>query len=452
MKSLFFRILAVLLVSFVAVMLAAFLLFRWNFHHHDGNFKHLERMASVAAERLVDSHVNGDGHQFRRKLKRRYDARSWILDQENKSLTSPPVPPFIASQLTGYPLFITPGEDNPESPFIFATEITKDNQVYRVILESPSGASPRGTFWIPPGVRIALFLGGLLLASALLGHWMLRPLRSFQSTTRRISGDKLDARIPESITKRSDAFGELGREFNQMTNRVSVALDSQRQLLRDVSHELRSPLARIQVASSLLNQKVGQRDELDRIETEVERLDDLIERLLTLSRLQNEGNMEYERVHLFSLLELLIDDANFEFESQNKLANLDCAEDIIVTGDQNLLSIAFENILRNAMRFSKEGVSVEILVRQEKTSSGSSVRLVFNDSGPGVSEDQIAHLFEPFYKVDNARQLGNGHHGIGLALSNTIIKMHQGTISAKNRDIGGLSVELVIPAEIEPNN
>ena len=217
--------------------------------------------------------------------------------------------------------------------------------------------------------------------------------------------------------------------------------NNQNQLLRDVSHELRSPLTRIQVANSLLEQKHGQSNEVDRISAEITRLDNMIGDLMSLSRIKNMDNLDAGPVLLKPLLTEVIDNANFEFQSLHKSAELSHGQDITVAGNPELLSSLFENVLRNAMRFSPENSRVEVTVQND----GTIVTIGIRDHGPGVSENELQRIFDPFYRSDQSREPGSGNHGIGLALARTICHLHGGDITAHNHVDGGLDVHVTLP-------
>ena len=440
MKSLFLKVLSLLLGSFFLVLIIAFGLFWWINLQLNPEDSHLHHRSLVIAEELVDATLQGDVRQKRDRLLRR-GVHGWILDRANRPVSGPPAPPEIMSQVTRFPMVIRPFENKASRQFIFAHTVDRDGSVYRVILSSGRRNALRaghGTFfWLP----IAAVFLGLVVASVLLSYWVLRPLRAFRQTVSEISGDSLQARVPESITQRKDAFGELGREFNHMTHRVERTLESQKQLLRDVSHELRSPLSRIQMAASLSNKKRGRSTEIDRIETEVNRLDSLIENLLSISRIKTGTEIASEDVDLSEVLDQVCEDANFEFQSSHKNAITQIDSNLQTRGDSNLLMSALENVVRNAFRFSPANSDVEVTAKK----LDGVIEVTVIDNGPGVAEDLMSRIFDPFFKADPARSETEGQHGIGLALSRAIVEHHGGDISARNRSPHGLEVRITFP-------
>lgn len=440
MRSLFFRVLALLLGSFVLVLIVSFGLFWWINQELNPEESRLHHRSRESAEELVDATISGNAKTVLDHL-HSSGVRAWVLDQADRPIIGPPVPASIMRQVTHYPMLIRPYQNAASRRFIFSHQVERDQSSYRVILSAGRGDRLRGThrgiIWFP----ILVVLLGLVIASILLSHWVLRPLRTFRQTASSISGDSLAARIPEGITERRDAFGELGREFNRMTARVERSIDNQKQLLRDVSHELRSPLARIQVAASLSNKKHGKSAEIDRIESEVNRLDSLIEDLLSLSKLQAGTDEVFESVNLGLLLNKVCEDANFEFQSSQKQVKTFLQSDLFVRGNFELLTSAFENVIRNALRFSPESSTVEV----SATKKNQTLEISVTDQGPGVNEEFLLRIFDPFFKADHSRTEFNGQHGIGLALSRAIVELHRGSIIAQNKLPSGLVVRISLP-------
>lgn len=442
MKALFTRVLLLLLGSFTVVAIIAVLLFHWVSHEIGPGDLRLDRFSRHIASELVWEHEHGDPERLNQRLRRRHDVESWIIDEDNRSINSQAPPADILAAIESYPTLVFPQQDGSgDRQFIFAHEVRGDRQDYRVIIASRGAQKPSRNrfvyFWLP----VFVFIVGVLSASVLLGFWVLRPVRAIRKSTSALSEDNLAVKVPATITRRNDAFGELGREFNRMTERVSQTVSNQNQLLRDVSHELRSPLARIQVAASLSEQKTGRSAELLRIQDEVERLNNLIEDLLRLSRLKNEGHVNMKKMDLMPLVETLVEDANYEFQQHQRQATLSGPEGLRIFGHRELLSGMYENVIRNGLRYTPDGGSVRVEGRLDEKWAIVSIA----DSGPGVDETDIERIFEPFFRADQARDISSGHHGIGLALSKAIADLHGGQINAENLPSGGLRVTIKIP-------
>jgi signal transduction histidine kinase len=249
-----------------------------------------------------------------------------------------------------------------------------------------------------------------------------------------------------SLKGRKDDLGLLAADFDTMAERVRSLLESKQQLLRDVSHELRSPLARLQIALSLAQRGAPNAAEhLARIGREADRLEQLIGRALMLVRLERPGVIATERIDAGALLEEIAADVAIEADARELRVDRSIAGALEVAGDREVLRSAFENVLRNAVRYSPAGSQVMLRARR----SGNSVEILIEDQGPGVPEKDLALIFEPFYRVDAARDRAEGGEGLGLAIAARAVALHQGTIEASNRAAGGLAVRIVLPALIQ---
>jgi two-component system sensor histidine kinase CpxA len=222
-------------------------------------------------------------------------------------------------------------------------------------------------------------------------------------------------------------------------------MGAQRQLLSDVSHELRSPLARLQVALGLARQRAEGRasNELDRIERETERLNELIGQVLSLARLESGVTAPArEPVDLAELLERVAADADFEARAANRRVEIAHSTPATVEGDARLLRSALENIARNAVRYTAEGTAVTLSLARDTQQARWLVTI--RDQGPGVPDDMLPRLFEPFARVGDARDRASGGYGLGLAIARKAIRLHGGEVSARNESEGGLSVVVAL--------
>jgi two-component system sensor histidine kinase CpxA len=224
-------------------------------------------------------------------------------------------------------------------------------------------------------------------------------------------------------------------------------VNAQSRLLTDISHELRSPLARLNVALELARQRSGveARSALDRIDREANRLNELIQKLLTIARLEAGGeSIEKVPVHLELIVHEIARDAAFEAQSRHCEVEATVIDDCVVMGSPSLLHSAIENVVRNAIRYTQEGTSVEIGLERSDVDKGEAVVRV-TDSGPGVPEDALDKLFRPFYRIDDARGRETGGVGLGLSITDRAVRLHGGTIRVSNRPQGGLMVEIRLP-------
>ena len=292
---------------------------------------------------------------------------------------------------------------------------------------------------------ITVLVGGLVCW--LLARHLTRPIRELQVASARLARGDFAVEIDRRTLARRDELAALARDFVQMAAKLKTLLDAQRQLLRDVSHELRSPLARLQVAAALARRKgAGLVDgEVDRIELETARVDELIGQLLTLMRLEAvDGALPTDTVDLSGLLETVARDAEFEAAALGVGVKARIAPGLCVRGSADLLRSAVDNIVRNALRHTAPHSRVALTAALDPGSS----RLVVTvrDHGPGVPDAMLERIFDDFVRVDEAREQRTGGTGLGLAIARAGVKAHGGGIVARNIATGGLEVQIRLPA------
>lgn len=332
--------------------------------------------------------------------------------------------------------------------FFFEPAATASGERYLMLMELPPG--PRvlfGPHGVPGlGLTIAIISSGLVCY--LLSRYLTSPIVRLRSATQQLAAGDLTARAGASNNRGRDELSQLVRDFDMMAERLENLVNAQSRLLKDISHELRSPLARLNVALGLARQKTGLEAQasLNRIELEAERLNELIGRLLTVARM--EGGEESIRMSIVNLEDLIREVArDADFEAQGRNCHVKCLVDlnVLVSGNPELLHSAIENVVRNATRYSREGSEVEVsLSRSEEGAQPQAVIRVV-DSGPGVPEEVLADLFRPFYRLDDARNRQTGGVGLGLAITERAVRLHGGSVKASNRPEGGLQVEIRLP-------
>ena len=298
-----------------------------------------------------------------------------------------------------------------------------------------------------PLVLAAVVSGLVCLA---LARYLTAPIGRLRRATEAYASGQLSERVAPSLGGRKDEIADFARAFDQMAQHLQELMASQRQLLSDVSHELRSPLARLQVALGLARQRAEGRaaPEFDRIELEAERLNDLIGQLLSLARIEaGVAATQREPVDLSELLATVAADADFEARSRNRAVTVVRSVAAVIPGHATLLRSAIENIVRNALRHTAEGSAVTLSLEREAGRDGW-LALSIRDHGPGVPEKFLPHLFEPFVRVDDARDRSSGGYGLGLAIAKRAIGVHGGTITAANEPDGGLHVRIRLPATV----
>ena len=286
--------------------------------------------------------------------------------------------------------------------------------------------SPYRTF-IP---IIAATVASLLFAF-LLAWYFSRPIRDLRAAFEAASGGDLAPRF-QAAAKRGDELTDLGRDFDRMTGRLRSLMDSQTRLLHDVSHELRSPLARLQAAIGLAHQQPDKlAASMDRIERESVRMDKLVGELLTLSRLEAGAvNPLNEDFSIADLLHDIVEDARFEAEADGRQIGITVSGDAdiasaIVNGQAELLGRAVENVVRNAIKHSPDAGVVSVVLSRHD--AGRQVHVTVLDHGPGVAETDLSAIFEPFFRASNTQKSTDGH-GLGLAIAQHVVKGHGGAI------------------------
>jgi two-component system sensor histidine kinase CpxA len=324
-----------------------------------------------------------------------------------------------------------------------------DGTRYRLML-LPRQAGPFGILGAP-GARWAILVAALLVvagASFLLARSFSRPVRGLRDVTRSLADGDLAVRTAGSLAGRRDEIGALAREFDHMAERLQHLVESRQELFRNVSHELRTPLTRIQVAAELARRKrVGAGAELDRIVTETEALDQLIDQVMDLTRLDDPGLRLASRPYdLSDLVAEIVAGAEIEAGARNIRLDWRQPGPCPGRGDPVLLRSAIENVLRNAIGFSKAGQAISLRLRRGEQDD-EHAELLVADQGPGVPPDEVAHIFDPFYQVDRARSPDQRGKGIGLAIAAGVVHRHGGDIKAINRPEGGLEVRIRLPLE-----
>ena len=322
---------------------------------------------------------------------------------------------------------------------------------YVFVAEMPRGG-PIGAFRLSTRFQLLRLLLAILISGLicyLLTRSLTGPILRLRGAATQLATGDLSARAGATVTNRRDEIGELGRDFNRMAVRIEDLITSERQLIRDISHELRSPLARLNVALGLARRRADEETTpaLDRIESEAETLNEMIGRLLALARMDAASEPpDPERFDLHSMVAQIASDATFEAQERGTSVQVVSSESCAVMGSAELLHSAIENVVRNAVRYSKPGTPVQIRLQCETAPSGKVAEVSIRDHGSGVPEQELANLFRPFYRVADARERDTGGIGLGLAITYRAVKLHQGQVTAENAPGGGLLVKIVLPA------
>lgn len=298
---------------------------------------------------------------------------------------------------------------------------------------------------VPLALRILMLLTISFLSCWLLAKSFTNPLIAIQKASKNIGEGKLTTRITK-FDQRSDEFGALARSFNQMAEQLENNITAHQRLLADVSHELRSPLTRLQLAVALAEKHMGNKDEqqkhLSRCETEVDRLDDMIADVLTLSRLEHSQNtFDADEIELKSLVTHVVNDCQYFANSKNVTIKMQGAVNNSLLADGKLLASAISNVINNAVKYSPKDQVVIVELSKKNTQ----IILTVSDQGPGVPSEMITKLFMPFFRVADGRERSSGGTGLGLAIAQQAIHLHQGEIFAQNIQPTGLKVTIMLP-------
>ena len=331
----------------------------------------------------------------------------------------------------------------PDETFAARKIRLKDSYNYVMIIQlkrfQPVTAPDRNT-WIWRILAVIL-TGGLVCYG--LARYLTTPITKLQRATKKLAEGELQTRVGKKVTRGGDELSQLARDFDEMAERIETLVTQEKRLTQDISHELRSPLARMNVALEIAKQKANADSQpiLQRIEKESNRLNEMISRLLILSKLESGGQeLEMQNINLKKLVEETVADADFEAQAKDKSVKITAIEDSRFQGSENLLRSAVENVLRNAVRYTDERTAVEVSL---KNVNGDMV-IDIKDYGGGVPEDELENLFRPFYRVGEARERKSGGVGLGLAIAQRAVFAHKGSIKARNTG-KGLQVEIKLP-------
>ncbi len=323
-----------------------------------------------------------------------------------------------------------------------------NGQVYTLVT---TGRRPPRSLLAPGAEGIGLRLGVAAIISALvsflLARYLAAPLGQLSRASRQLATGDLSVRVGTPLDQRHDEFGQLARDMDEMAIHLQMLQKANQRLLRDVSHELRSPLARLRVALEIArNKEPGVvTDELDRIELESVRLEHLVDEVLGLLRESSATQaLNLSVFDLADLLKDLVETVNYEIGDGREPIVLQLQSPLMLEADRELLWRVFENILRNALIHSGDAGGIQVRANQVE---GKQFQVSVLDSGPGIDKTLIDRIFEPFFRVDEARNRDSGGHGLGLAIAASAVRRHGGRISALNRDEGGLEVRVVLPEQ-----
>jgi signal transduction histidine kinase len=412
----------------------------------------VEALQNKYLEDAVQAYQGGGPEEARRYMRGLRDSQhiwTFLFNEKGEEVTGRRPPEWIerVQQGQGHTIESILGRIGPFQ-FLRPTMTTPDGHRYTLVIGFPPEErtvfGPHGNLWL--AIVIAVLSSGLVCYP--LARYLTSPIVRLRAATQQLAAGDLSARAGSLSFRRRDEMAELVRDFDGMAERLEKLVKAQSRLLSDISHELRSPLARLNVALALARQRSGPEAQasLERVELEAERLNELIGRLLTIARLESgdEALQKYP-LDLAELVAEIAEDADFEAQERHCHVKASVAEDCFVIGDPSLLHSAVENVVRNATRYTREGTVVEVQLEKRKGLKGDDAVVRVSDSGPGVPPDALEKIFRPFYRIDDARGRRTGGVGLGLAITQRAVRLHGGSVTASNLSSGGLLVEICLP-------
>ncbi len=450
MKSLFLKIFLSFWTAF-ALFLVLAILVTLAFRPRTSSW---EALLATAMNDSVNAYEQGGKQkltEYLRSLESTQHVRAFLFNENMEELSRRGAPDWAVRVAGGGPRVPHEGFIFPAPPPVLRDSRASSDGLHRytLVLSPPPGPrlflGPRGLPF--PGLIIAVISSGLICY--LLAWYLTMPVVRLRAATRLLAAGDLTARAGAPNIRRRDEVAGLMRDFDAMAERLENLVKAQSRLLNDISHELRSPLARLNVALGLARQRSGPESTsmLERIELEAGRLNELIGRLLTLARLEDgEQRVPAIPVALDEVVLNVTEDAEFEAQARRCHVRSDIpAGNWDVRGEASLLHSAIENVVRNAIRYTREGSTVEILLIKERKDGAAEAVISVSDCGSGVPADALEKLFQPFYRLDDDRGRQTGGVGLGLAITERAVRFHGGKVTAFNRAEGGLRVEIRLP-------
>jgi len=410
-------------------------------------------LVAARAADVLDDHGMGALSDFLASLDTTLHAQAYLFDDEGKEILSQPAPREAEAlaqttlQTDETKIVISRG-----AKFVARRTIGPTGSRYVMVMSTPV-ESAADALRAPLQTQLIRAVIVFLIAGFVC-FWLARhitaPIRHIRTATHRLAAGNLGARVGGSAANRGDELADLSREFDHMAEQIEALISSQRRLIADISHELRSPLARLTVALGLTRLRANPESisGLDRIELEAGRLDGLIGSLLRLARLESGSeNIGHESFDLGALVRDVVADADFEAQSLQRHVRLLRADSCSTSGNRQLLASAIENVIRNAVGYTPEGTAVQVTVEDGAGQNAGYAIIRVRDHGQGVPENSLSDIFLPFYRVGDSRDRSSGGSGLGLSITDRAIRLHGGTVAAENCPDGGLVVELRLPLD-----
>jgi signal transduction histidine kinase len=457
MRSFWIRIFATFWLIEILTVSGVFIL-RGRLEDFRGNplsEKAVRLMAFSAEEAYQAGQCPGLGAIFHR-FEQVYKVTPYLFDKSGRvvcrSSVSPAVEEAVNSTLSSGLLhaIVRYRTQDQDGAMLAAIHVDpRQNGPYTFVAKTLQKPSVLYRFRVQLAILTAVLLSGII--TALLARILVRPIGQLRHTALELASGNLRARAKHvrNQTTKGDEVAALARDFNRMADRIETLISTQKQLIRDVSHELRSPLCRLSVASELLRQNTNEQSmvHVERILRETERLNRLIGQMQELSRMEalDGVGVSKQMVRLEDIVNGVVENASYEARSRNCNVRAVSVEEASAYANAELLSSAMENVVRNAIRYTNCGTDVIVMLERQQDEAGSAATVTIRDFGPGVPEDKIPSLCMPFYRVDPARSNESGGMGVGLAIADRAVRLHGGSLTLRNHPQGGLEVTIRIP-------
>ncbi len=403
---------------------------------------------------VVAAHTQGGDKsvdQYIDRVRRKSGIELTVIDQDGRSLSSRRAPRRMRHMLDramGSGEIVRPMMGNRNA--VAGIFTAADGSRFLVSVALPEQPKPKELISALThgflGWKLLVLLAITAVVCWILARSLTSPIKRLRKATCRFADGDLTTRIGNEI-KGGNEFAELARDFDDMAIKIEDLVGSQQRLLRDISHELRSPLARLSIALELARKQQTNGDDkaLNRIELETERMNEMIGQLLSLTRLESDmQGLQKSTFDLAALLERLVHDADFEAAAKESQVVFKGQSTLRWNGHEELLARALENVMRNAVKYTSANSEVEVVLHV----TADHILIQVLDAGPGVPEEALEKLFIPFFRVADDRDRKSGGTGIGLAIAERAVKLHGGMIKAENRSEGGLKIEINLPFKV----
>jgi two-component system sensor histidine kinase CpxA len=440
-----------LVISFwlaIALSMTATVILYPPSHRDASHFPELKAGLDLNAQYLVSLLGSGQSEKAQAYCEQLAATRGlflYVFDAHGNQLIGRPAPPEAISVETQEP---QKTQTKKIGDLLYASEsaVLADGTQVSVVAVFPDRHPPLFVRMFPRMLMLALMSGLVCYA---LAKYLTTPLVALRFVTHKLAGGDLTARAVIRPSAGKDEIGSLVADFNAMAERIESLVTLQNQLTTDISHELRSPLARLSVALEIARERSGPQaaTALDRIETEAERLNELVGQILMLSRLESETEKPTPAsVEMSELLEDVANDASFEATAKGCSVVLQKVSSCVVEGNRELLRRSLDNVLRNAINYTPPGSSVDVSLECVNGDAPPVALIKIRDHGVGVPTNELRSIFQPFHRVAGDRARQSGGAGLGLAICDRAVRLHGGSVSAQNAPDGGLVIEVILPA------